>query len=65
MAAWFGAMKIGAVVAHAYTYLQPSDYDYLVNYVQPRMSWWTKLPWIWSNSVRQATFDTALLVCRQ
>ena len=36
VAGWFGGIKIGAVVAHHYSYLRPSDYEYLVNYVQPR-----------------------------
>ena len=63
VAAWFGAMKIGAVVAHAYTYLQPSDYNYLVNYVQPRMVVvdGTTLEMV-RDSVRQAKFTTGLLV---
>lgn len=63
VAAWFGAMKIGAVVAHAYTYLQPSDYDYLVNYVQPKIvvADGTTLDLV-RNSVRQASFATSLLV---
>ena len=37
LAGWFGAMKIGGVPTHAYTYLQPSDYEYFVNYVRPRV----------------------------
>lgn len=37
VAGWFGAMKIGGVPTHAYTYLQPSDYEYFVNYVRPRI----------------------------
>lgn len=63
VAAWFGAMKIGSVAVHAYTYLQPSDYDYLVNYVEPRMVVVdvTTLEVVRS-SVRQAAFETGLLV---
>lgn len=37
LAGWFGAMKIGGVPSHAYTYLQPSDYEYFVGYVRPRV----------------------------
>jgi len=37
LAGWFGAMKIGGVPTHAYTYLQPSDYEYFLNYVRPRV----------------------------
>ena len=63
MAAWFASMKIGAVVAHAYTYLQPSDYDYLINYVQPRMVVVDKSTLeLVRKSVQQASFSTALLV---
>jgi benzoate-CoA ligase family protein len=63
LAAWFATMKIGAVVAHAYTYLQPSDYDYLVNYVQPKLVVVDKTTYeIVRDSVRQAPFQTAMLV---
>lgn len=63
VAAWFGTMKIGAVVAHAYTYLQPSDYEYLVNYVQPKIVVVdvSTLELV-RDSVRQAGFATSLLV---
>jgi benzoate-CoA ligase family protein len=37
VASWFAIMKIGAVATHAYTYLQPSDYEYFLNYVRPRI----------------------------
>lgn len=37
LAAWFGAMKIGAVATHAYTYLHPTDYEYFIGYVQPKV----------------------------
>ena len=30
-------MKIGGVATHAYTYLLPSDYEYFVNYVRPKV----------------------------
>jgi acyl-coenzyme A synthetase/AMP-(fatty) acid ligase len=51
------------VAAHAYTYLQPSDYEYLVNYVQPRLVIVdeTTLELV-RESVRQAPFETAVLV---
>ena len=32
---WFGAMKIGAVATHAYTYLLAQDYEYFLGYVLP------------------------------
>jgi benzoate-CoA ligase family protein len=34
VAAWFGALKIGAVVAEAYTFLQPKDYEYYLRYTR-------------------------------
>jgi benzoate-CoA ligase family protein len=37
VASWFATMKIGGVATHAYTYLQPSDYEYFLNYVRPRV----------------------------
>jgi benzoate-CoA ligase family protein len=37
LAGWFATMKLGGVATHAYTYLLPSDYDYLLNYVQPKV----------------------------
>lgn len=37
LAGWFGTMKIGAVGTHAYTYLHPSDYEYFLNYVRPKV----------------------------
>ncbi len=37
LAGWYGTMKIGGVATHAYTYLLPSDYDYFVNYVRPKV----------------------------
>src|SRR3989304_1591097 len=35
VATWLASMKIGAVGTHAYTYLTPSDYEYLLNLVRP------------------------------
>ena len=32
VATWFAALKIGAVVAEVYTFLQPKDYEYYLNY---------------------------------
>jgi len=37
VAAWLAAMKIGAVGTHAYTYLKPHDYAYLLNLVKPKV----------------------------
>jgi benzoate-CoA ligase family protein len=37
IAGWYAIMKIGGVATHAYTYLQPSDYEYFLNYVRPRV----------------------------
>ncbi len=37
LAGWFATMKIGGVAAHAYTYLLPSDYEYFLNYVRPKV----------------------------
>jgi len=37
LAGWFAAMKIGGVATHAYTYLLPSDYEYFINYVRPKV----------------------------
>ena len=37
VAAWLGAMKIGAVGTHAYTYLMPHDYAYLLNLIKPKV----------------------------
>lgn len=34
VASWFGALKIGAVVAEAYTFLQPKDYAYYLDYTR-------------------------------
>jgi benzoate-CoA ligase family protein len=37
LAGWYATMKIGAIATHAYTYLLPSDYEYFVNYVRPKV----------------------------
>ncbi len=34
VALWYGAQKIGAVTAEAYTFLQPKDYAYYLDYTQ-------------------------------
>ncbi|MEU7991469.1 benzoate-CoA ligase family protein [Streptosporangium canum] len=35
VATWYGTQKIGAVTAEVYTYLQPKDYRYYVDYASP------------------------------
>jgi len=37
IAAWLAIMKIGAVGAHAYTYLHPKEYAYLLDLVRPKV----------------------------
>jgi benzoate-CoA ligase family protein len=37
VAAWLAAMKVGAVGTHAYTYLKPHDYAYLLNLIKPKV----------------------------
>ncbi len=37
VATWFGAVKIGAVTAEVYTFLQPKDYAYYLNYTRARV----------------------------
>jgi len=37
LAGWYDTMKIGGVATHAYTYLLPSDYEYFLNYVRPKV----------------------------
>ena len=34
VASWFAVLKIGAVVAEAYTFLQPKDYEYYLRYTR-------------------------------
>lgn len=36
VASWLGAIKIGGVATHAYSYLNPKDYAYFLNYVKPK-----------------------------
>lgn len=36
-ASWLATMKIGGVGTHAYTYLPPADYTYLLNLVRPKV----------------------------
>ncbi len=37
VASWLGAIKIGAVATHAYSYLVAEDYGYFFNYVKPKV----------------------------
>ncbi|MGQ0568861.1 MAG: AMP-binding protein, partial [Armatimonadota bacterium] len=37
VATWFAAIKIGAVTAEVYTFLQPKDYTYYLNYTRARV----------------------------
>jgi benzoate-CoA ligase family protein len=37
VAAWLATMKVGGVGTHAYTYLTPNDYAYLLNLVRPKV----------------------------
>ena len=37
VASWLGAIKIGAVATHAYSYLVAEDYGYFLNYVKPKV----------------------------
>jgi len=37
VASWLGAIKMGAVATHAYSYLVPEDYGYFLNYVKPKV----------------------------
>jgi benzoate-CoA ligase family protein len=34
VASWYGALKVGAVVAEVYTFLQPKDYAYYLDYTR-------------------------------
>ncbi len=36
-AAWLATLKVGGVGTHAYTYLKPNDYEYLLNLVRPKV----------------------------
>lgn len=35
---WFGIIKIGAVATDVYTYLQPKDYEYFLNYTKAKVA---------------------------
>jgi benzoate-CoA ligase len=37
VASWLGAIKIGGVATKVYSYLQPEDYGYFLNYVRPKV----------------------------
>jgi benzoate-CoA ligase family protein len=37
VAAWYAVIKVGAVVAEAYTFLQPKDYAYYLDYTRARV----------------------------
>ncbi|WP_424982813.1 benzoate-CoA ligase family protein [Labedaea rhizosphaerae] len=37
VATWYAAQKIGAVTAEVYTFLQPKDYAYFLDYVDPKV----------------------------
>jgi len=37
VATWLATMKLGAVGTHAYTYLMPNDYAYLLDLVRPKV----------------------------
>ena len=37
VALWYGAQKIGAVTAEAYTFLQPKDYAYYIEYTDAKV----------------------------
>src|SRR3990172_2590822 len=37
VATWLATMKVGGVGTHAYTYLRPHDYEYLLNLVRPKV----------------------------
>lgn len=36
-ASWLGAIKIGGVATHAYSFLNPTDYGYFFDYVRPKV----------------------------
>jgi benzoate-CoA ligase family protein len=37
VASWLGAIKMGGVATHAYSYLVAEDYGYFLNYVKPKV----------------------------
>jgi len=38
LAGWYATMKIGGIATHAYTYLVPSEYEYFLDYVRPKVA---------------------------
>ena len=38
VATWFGMIKIGAVATDVYSYLQPKDYEYFLNYTRAKVA---------------------------
>ena len=66
LAGWYAAMKIGGVATHAYTYLLPSDYEYFLNYVRPKVVIVdsTTLPRV-REGARNSLFPGAIFVARQ
>jgi benzoate-CoA ligase family protein len=38
IATWFGIIKIGAVATDVYSYLQPKDYEYFLNYTRAKVA---------------------------
>jgi benzoate-CoA ligase family protein len=38
IASWFGIIKIGAVATDVYSYLQPKDYEYFLNYTRAKVA---------------------------
>ena len=38
VASWFAVLKVGGVVAEVYTFLQPKDYEYYLNYSRARVA---------------------------
>ena len=38
IASWFGIIKIGAVATDVYSFLQPKDYDYFLNYTRAKVA---------------------------
>ena len=66
LAGWFATMKIGGVATHAYTYLPPSDYEYFLNYVRPKVVIVdsTTLERV-REGARNSIYPKAILVARQ
>ncbi len=66
LAGWYATMKIGGVATHAYTYLLPSDYEYFLNYVRPKVVIVdaTTLERV-REGARNSEFPKAILVARE